>query len=93
MAPQHGIALSLAAIAVALWVAQSGGLTPLQEGPADCKTRVEDLAKIVSDKPGIEAIKNEIARAALLCTQGKTQDANVILDQVTRALKAAKITH
>jgi len=75
-----------AILPVAALLLASLGAEPLA-APLPCTGRVQALAKDVSDKPGLVDLRRKIATAAVLCSDGKNDEANKLLSEVERELK------
>jgi len=55
--------------------------------PPPCSDRVRKLADALSDRPELMDIKRRLAKAAVLCSDGKNDEANEQLSRIERTLR------
>jgi hypothetical protein len=84
--PARALAQAAGAVLSAALLLAPIAAAPLA-APLPCTGRVEALAKDISDKPGLVDLRRKIATAAVLCSDGKNDEANKLLSEVERALK------
>lgn len=82
-------AIGLSAVAIPLLV-DTQSVVDTQNEEQGCGDRVQhvlDVAKGLADKPGVIELRKKFAQAALLCSEGRTMEANVRLAEIEEALK------